>query len=89
MWSRRKPESIWVDATGLADLIRDINYDVGMSELSRGPWIQVRPGHYENNELFLVTLAPHLIDRLSRRVRQYEFSDVYRSGANGGSDESR
>jgi hypothetical protein len=77
-WNRRKPESIWCTPEGLCQLVDDINTDVGMSEVVHGPAIRVRPGMSEDSkDLLYVTLEPYLIDRLRRRVKSYEFSDVY------------
>lgn len=77
-WKRQKSEQIWVDLEGLGLLIDDLHHDMGMSEIVNGPWIQIRIGMSEETEgLFLVTLQPHLVNRLRKRVSSYEFSDVY------------
>lgn len=77
-WRRRKPESIWCTPEGLCQLIDDLNHDMGLSEMVNGPGMNIRVGFSEETEgLFLVTLHPYLIDRLRKRVRSYEFSDVY------------
>ena len=75
MFRRRKPEKIWVTLEGLGRLIEDLNRDVDMNEFVNGTWIQVRTGDHAG--LYLVTLVPHLADRLRERVLRYEFSDVY------------
>ncbi len=82
MFKRRPTARIVTDAAGLGKLVQDLHWgNEGLSAAARGVDVRV---YAQSRGTFLVTLDANQTEILRRRVRSYEFSDVYGPRTDGG-----